>query len=630
MTFRTVESEQTTKNEMGSPEAHYAARAKLRGETWAQWRRRDRNLSMWRMLTFLAGAAVAIASMRDEPIFGWQFTYFDLLFPAIAFLFLMRTHERVIQARARAERGLAFYENAKQHLSGDWRTHENRGEGLFAPDHPYAADLDLYGKSSLFQRLAYVQTEAGNRALANILSRPPTRELAIERQASVRELATRLDLREDLYVAAAEADRVSTQQAMAWAQKTRRAPSRNHHFAAALLSCASTIAWVGAYAELVSWLVGCLCIGLQATYAFWMRQRLADAVHEAEKARPAIRAMLSMVERIERETFEASLLQNEKVRLFQNGRAASSEIRELLRWMEWEESRRNLFFAPIAGVLLWGTQFSLAIERWRERVGPAFVGWCEALGELEAYLSIAGYAFERSEDVFPDFVEGSPCLRATQIAHPLIDARHSIRNDIELNLDTPLWVISGSNMSGKSTWLRTVGINSVLAWSGAPVCAHSMALTAFRMGATLRVQDSLADGESRFYAEIARIQKVMSLAESDGPLLFLLDEILAGTNSHDRALGAAAILRELVGFQAIGMVTTHDLALTQLADDWGKRAQNWHFEDRLEAGRLVFDYRLKSGKVERSNAIELMQAVGLKVSRSEKMSPQSPLVHPSA
>ena len=628
MTFRAAGQGPETSAESRSPKSYYEACAKARGETLGFWERRDRNLSVWRMLTFLLGAAVAIAAFFEGTILGRTVTFFDATYPAIAFIFLLTLHERVIRQREKAERGLTYYVDAQQHLSGAWRKSNNRGETLFPKDHPYAADLDLYGTNSLFQRLARTQTEAGNRALAVFLSEPPTLNLASERQASVRELLNRVDLREDLYVAAAGADHVSTQHLKSWVQNTRSAPHRYHHLIGACFSACSLIALAGGYTERISWLIPLACIAVQATYGFWMRKRLGEAVYDAEKCRPAIRGMLWMLERIEQETFESPLLQEQRARFFRQGRSASQQIRELLRWLEWEEGRRNLFFAPIAGLLLWGTQFSIAIERWRERIGPALADWGDALGELEAHLSIAAYAYERNEDVFPHFREGAACLQAQQIAHPLLDADKAIRNDIALDSTTPLWVVSGSNMSGKSTWLRTVGINTVLAWTGAPVCAGSMELTSFRIGATLRIQDSLAEGESRFYAEIARIQKVMALAENEGPLLFLMDEILAGTNSHDRALGAAAILRELVRLGAMGLVTTHDLALTQLADDWGELARNWHFEDRLEDGRLVFDYRLKNGRVARSNAIELMQAVGLKVAREQNVSPQSALMHP--
>jgi DNA mismatch repair ATPase MutS len=212
------------------------------------------------------------------------------------------------------------------------------------------------------------------------------------------------------------------------------------------------------------------------------------------------------------------------------------------------------------------------------------------------------------------------------LGHPLIPAARMVRNDVSLAVRGPersvppgrvsapqLLVVSGSNMSGKSTLLRTVGVNAVLAFAGAPVRAGRLRVSPLRVGATLRIQDSLQEGRSRFYAEITRIREVADLAEGSVPVLFLLDELLHGTNSHDRAVGAAGILRALLDRGAIGLITTHDLALTNVADTLGSRASNVHFDDRFEAGEIAFDYVMKPGPVTRSNAIALMRAVGLDV-----------------
>ena len=188
-----------------------------------------------------------------------------------------------------------------------------------------------------------------------------------------------------------------------------------------------------------------------------------------------------------------------------------------------------------------------------------------------------------------------------------------VRNDVRLSGDTRLLVVSGSNMSGKSTLLRTVGINTVLALMGAPVCATRLRVTPLRIGATLRIQDSLQEGRSRFYAEITRLRQIADLAKGSTPLLFLLDELFHGTNSHDRLVGATGVLRGLVDRGAIGLITTHDLALTAVADDLAPRAANVHFEDRFEGGELRFDYVMRPGPVTRSNALALMRAVGLDV-----------------
>jgi DNA mismatch repair ATPase MutS len=237
------------------------------------------------------------------------------------------------------------------------------------------------------------------------------------------------------------------------------------------------------------------------------------------------------------------------------------------------------------------------------------------VGEFEALSSLATYHFERPADPFPVIDgAGGAVFEGTGLGHPLLPASRMVRNDVRLGGGAHLLIVSGSNMSGKSTLLRTVGVNAVLALAGAPVRAHALRLTPVIIGATLRIQDSLQEGRSRFYAEITRIRALADRAGGSPPLLFLLDELFHGTNSHDRLIGAAGVLRSLLDRGAIGLVTTHDLALTAVADELSSRAVNVHFEDRFEAGEILFDYTMKPGPVTRSNAIALMRAVGLDVS----------------
>jgi DNA mismatch repair ATPase MutS len=240
--------------------------------------------------------------------------------------------------------------------------------------------------------------------------------------------------------------------------------------------------------------------------------------------------------------------------------------------------------------------------------------WLREVGELEAFSALATFAYERPGDPFPELVDEGPVFEAEALGHPLIAPAVAVRNDVSLGGAGPrVIIVSGSNMSGKSTLLRSVGVNVVLALAGAPVTAGRLRVSALALGATLHVEDSLHAGHSRFYAEILRIRTIVDAARGPSPMLFLLDEILHGTNSFDRRIGAEGIVRALVGLGAIGLVTTHDLALTELPSMLGAAAVNMHFEDRLEEGRMVFDYRMRPGVVEHSNALALMRAIGLDV-----------------
>jgi DNA mismatch repair ATPase MutS len=237
----------------------------------------------------------------------------------------------------------------------------------------------------------------------------------------------------------------------------------------------------------------------------------------------------------------------------------------------------------------------------------------DVVGEFEALCALSSYAYENPSDPFAEIVTGETCFHGEGLGHPLIPEAVCVRNDVSLGGDLRLLMISGSNMSGKSTLLRTVGINTVLALAGAPVRAKQLRLSSLVVGATLRVQDSLQAGRSRFYAEITRVRQLIDLARGQPPLLFLLDELFQGTNSHDRRIGAQAVLAGLIELGAIGLVTTHDLALTQIADHLGSRAGNVHFQDQLQDGTMMFDYRMHSGIVSHSNALALMRAVGINV-----------------
>jgi DNA mismatch repair ATPase MutS len=269
---------------------------------------------------------------------------------------------------------------------------------------------------------------------------------------------------------------------------------------------------------------------------------------------------------------------------------------------------------PITRALLVPEQLAIAIDRWHATYGSAVAGWVRGVGELETLSALATYAYERPADPFPMLEPRGPVFEAEALGHPLIAEHMSVRNDVHVGGEGPrVIIISGSNMSGKSTFLRSVGVNVVLALAGAPVRATRVRLSPLALGATLRIEDSLQAGHSRFYSEILRIRGIVEAARGPIPLLFMLDEILHGTNSYDRRIGAEAIVRALVDAGAIGFVTTHDLALTELPARLGPAAVNMHFEDRIENGRMVFDYRMRAGVVEHSNALALMRAVGLDV-----------------
>jgi DNA mismatch repair ATPase MutS len=345
-----------------------------------------------------------------------------------------------------------------------------------------------------------------------------------------------------------------------------------------------------------------------------MLKATEKVAHDAELPAKELGLIALLLERLEREAFSSPTLAALRGRLLVEGTPATWQIRRLVRMVERLEWARNLFFRIPAAALVWMPQFAMAIERWRIRYGPHVAEWVAAVGEFEAMSSLACFAYERTDAVFPELADSTERFYdAEHLTHPLIPLGEAVPNDVKVGGDTRLWIVSGSNMSGKSTLLRAVGLSIVLGWAGAPVTATRLRLSRLRLGASMRTTDSVIDHRSRFYAEISRLKDVVDLASSGQPLMFLLDELLSGTNSHDRRLGAQGLLLGLVERGAIGFATTHDLALAEIAEQLKGRAINVHFEDHLEGGEIRFDYTLRPGVVARGNALELMRAVGLDV-----------------
>jgi DNA mismatch repair ATPase MutS len=320
-----------------------------------------------------------------------------------------------------------------------------------------------------------------------------------------------------------------------------------------------------------------------------------------------------LLTRMEQEKFASAKLVELQTRLRQHGVSPAASIGRLRRLTQALESRRSLLIAVGDSFVLWTTQVALAIETWRQEFAPAFRVWLMAVGEMEALNALANYSYERPEDVFPQFLPEQATLEASGLAHPLLPRSRAIRNDVKLGAQLRVMIVSGPNMSGKSTFIRAIGLNGVLAQCGAPVCANSLRLSPLQVTASICILDSLQGGVSRFYAEIKRLKLIAELAQKPAAVLFLLDELLSGTNSDDRRAGSEAFVKSMVARGAVGLVTTHDLALTRMSDELPMHAANFHFEDRIENGELRFDYRLAAGVAKSSNALKLMRSIGLEV-----------------
>jgi hypothetical protein len=539
---------------------------------------------------------------------GW------LALPVVLFVLVSIVHDRVTRAWQRAARAVEFYESGLARLEDRWAGHGKTGERFLDAAHPYALDLDLFGKGSLFELLCIAQTSSGQETLASWLLRPAAAAEISARQCAVEELAPRLDLREEIAQLGADVPEGTDLHGLAaWGAAPPKLVAPRIRIVATILGVAATLTLMGWGFREWSASPFLAVVFLESLFAVQLRRRVTVVINPVEKRGPDLLLLAGLLSWLESERFTAPKLVDLQQQLIIAGLPPSQRLAQLAKLLDWLDARRNAFFAPFAALLLWSIQMAFAVEKWRSRTGPAIGLWVRLVGEFEALSALAAYAYENGNDTFPEIASEAPCYQAEAIGHPLLPRKTCVMNDVNLGGGLSLLVVSGSNMSGKSTLLRTVGVNAVLALAGAPVRGRRLRLSPMAVGATLRIQDSLREGKSRFYAEIVRVRQLVDLTRGSLPLLFLLDEVFQGTNSHDRRLGAEAVVRGLVEAGAIGLITTHDLALTHIAEHLGPRGANVHFEDHFENGAMTFDYRMREGVVQKSNALALMRAVGLDV-----------------
>ena len=592
---------------MPSPADQYRSRLAAR-----QQRHQALSLTEAR-ISYVRLAVFALSALTAWLAFGRGVVHpAAIALPVLAFLGFVRWHAQVISERELTARAVAYYEHGIARLEDRWTGRGEPGDRFLVPDHPYAADLDLFGRGSLFELLSIARTRAGEEALATWLLTPAPREEIAGRQEAVRALTPRLDLREALALAGSDVRAtVMTDALTAWAS----APLR---LQAAWIQPAAVLVTAVSIGSIATWLLGGpaspagVALLFVIGFSFVVGKGVTTVLHGAGQPVRDLDVFAHALGHLEHASFTSTRLTRSTASITE-GEGASRAIRHLQRLSERHDWQHNVIFGFIATFVLWGPHLALAVERWRHRHGVQVVAWLTAVGDVEALSSLATYAYEHPDDPFPILADGPAAFEADGLGHPLLPAAQMVRNDVRLGHPAQLLVVSGSNMSGKSTLLRSVGINAVMAYAGAPVRATRLTLTPLAIGATLRVQDSIQDGRSRFYAEITRLRQLADLAAGTTPLLFLLDELLHGTNSHDRLAGGTGVLKDLLDRGAIGLVTTHDMALAGIVDQLAPRAANVHFEDQFDDGQIRFDYRMRPGPVTHSNALALMQAIGLSV-----------------
>jgi hypothetical protein len=578
----------------------------------SEWSRRAEEFEkshsrMGNLRVFFLFGLLALAAVLCRSADSWGIVLMILL---LGLLVTGIWHIKIENSRSAARRGIRFYQSGLERLDGNWSGKGSPGTEFLDPHHPYAADLDLFGVGSLFELLNAAHTQIGRTTLSAWLLEPASLQEILARQEAIKEMSPKVDFRERLGFLAAEAQTwIPTESLISWAGQPRSLSSN------AIRVAAFWLPWLNLALLIAGQWPWCLLIlAVQNSVAWFYKRRVQNVTRKVGVAQHDLKCLAEMFEYLEAENFSSERLRRVDAGDQAGGLRASEAIQRLATLYSWIASRGNPLIAVISGWFQLETQVAFAVEVWRARFGMMVEPWLRRLGEIEALSSIAGYAFEHPADPFPEILPApAPAqIQAEGLKHPLMVEARCVGNDVSLDQNHRLLVISGSNMSGKSTYLRALGVNLALALAGAPVRAQKFRMTHLRIGASIRTVDSLQEGTSRFYAEITRLGQIVKLA-GQGTLVFLLDEILGGTNSHDRRIGAGCVARSLVERGALGLITTHDLALAQIAEEIQPPGANYHFEDQILNGKMSFDYHLRPGVVEKSNALELMRLVGLDV-----------------
>lgn len=593
---------------------------------------RSRLISNFRGVSFAVLVVAAIWSFVDKSFVpGGAIA----LVAGLAFAVLVVVHGRVMAREDDKRRWARVNHDGELRVTGQWTKLPEDGARFASEEHAYAGDLDVFGKNSLFQRINVAHTRYGQERLADYLRRPASAAVVRQRQEAVRALAGAIELRQELEslslaVVERPTDDPNKKQAglneppdpeplLRWAESE---PELLGDFftrwgapVLPVLVVVGIVLNVRFGLPSLLWLVPFLGNFVILVRARKVTDRVFNAVSVTEGAFLRYGAMLELVEKAE---LKAELLESIRERLLSGEQRPSAGMQEFRRKVGWFDLRHSGLVHPFAALfLLWDVNCVLALERWQRRTGRGARGWFEALGEFEALSSLAGLVDDEPGCSFPQIEESQTVFEASRLGHVLIPADRRVTNDVTLPRAGTALLVTGSNMSGKSTFLRAMGLSAVLAHAGAPVIASRLRLSLCAVCTSIRISDSLGSGVSHFYAELNKLKAVVEATRGKHPVFFLLDEILHGTNSRERQIGARWVLAELLEHAAIGVVTTHDMELCRLNDELMTRVEQAHFRESVTNDQMTFDYKLRPGPVTAGNALRLMRLLGLDVPLDE-------------
>ncbi|WP_027003587.1 MutS-related protein [Hugenholtzia roseola] len=576
---------------------------------------KKKQLQMWvilRILTFLA-TLVGVLLLSDLSWISASVAGFAGL---ILFLVFVVIHQKVKKQFLYFQKKRTLIEAEKQRLQYQFDNLPT-GEAYLDSLHPYTRDLDIFGKGSLFSFLSRTHTLLGEKRLAQWLRFPSLdTQILTQRQQAIQELAQKTDLRLHFQTTAHLSEENAQEQTVlnTWLQNEPAFPTQKNSFLLLqvlrwALPLLTILAWIAAILGQISYSFSINFSILQLVLIGLFQKKLLTVYQGVGKNIAFLQKCATLWQIIEQQNFESPSLQ----KIQQNLKGSKLAATYLLKKLNLFEYRFNGFaFVILNGLFLWDIQLALALENWRTAYQQKVPLWLEALAETEALMSLASFAFNHPNYHYPTFSQ-EPILKTTDIAHPLIPENQRVSNHFTLNRLGEVALITGANMAGKSTFLRTLGINTVLANLGAPLPASHFEYRPLEIFTSMRIIDSLQDGTSSFFAELKRLKQILDTLQTKRPHLILLDEILRGTNSKDRYLGSEAVIKQLLKLPAASVIASHDVALGNLINDFPNQIKNYAFEVENVAEGLHYPYKISEGICQNTNAVFLMQKMGIQI-----------------
>lgn len=565
-----------------------------------------------RLGTFVAGIASAWLARH---ISIWAIIMISLVFLTV-FLAVVIKDQKIRNRINFLQRLLHINENELQVLSHRF-TDLPDGMNHSQPDHPYALDLDIFGRASAFQLINRCSSEQGQQLLAQYLVSPGRQAEILQRQAAGAELAKyTIWIQELLASASVKPISIATEQRIkSWLSEEPVFSGRVHwsliRYLVPFLSCGSLLAYLLGYISDSGYT---LLFILFMAFGLYISNRVTAIYSKLNGINAELESLSAITSAIGNSKFSSEKLTRIKEQLSVGLQGAAVSTRELQGILNRFDYRLNwVVFIPLNTLLLWDLQQVIQLEKWRAAHRSHVAAWYQAAAEIEVLCSIGTLIFNNPDWVLPDIEMNGAMVSGNDIGHPLIEKRKRVTNHFTVDGNGNVSIITGSNMAGKSTFLRSIGLNIVMAGMGAPVCATRFVCRPVMIMSSMRIKDNLEENLSTFHAELNKLRTIIEASNQHAPVFILLDEMLRGTNSHDRQSGSKALVRQLVRHHATAMVATHDLELASLQEEFPEYISNYHFDVRITDGELMFDYKLRTGICKTFNAALLMRKIGIEI-----------------